>query len=97
MPAEITAVASCSAATGLAPPIGTIAEKRMSWMPKASMKSSVSARPFDIGITPSISPGWIPASRTAASEAWSCRARLLCSETPRVYAVSPTPVTAAAS
>ena len=83
MPAPITALASCKPATALAPPIGTVAEKRKSRMPKFSIKSSAVADPIDDGTMPSMSPGCRPASRTAASAASSCSARLLRDDAPR--------------
>ena len=43
MPAEIAAMAHWMAATGLAPPIGVVAAKRRSGMPKLVMKSSATA------------------------------------------------------
>ena len=58
--------------TGLAPPCGTMAEKRRSGMPKLSMKSSAVALTMPMGMTPSICLGSSPASAIAFNEASIC-------------------------
>lgn len=73
MPALMTATAHCTAATQLAPPIGVVAEKRRSGMPKLVTKSSATTPLAAYAMMPSMSFGLSPASAMAASEAsiWS--------------------------
>src|SRR5262249_40813763 len=96
MPAAITAAAHWTAATQLAPPIGVVAERRRSGMPKLVTKSSATTPLTAYAMMPSMSLGVSPASAIAASDARIWSAITLWPEF-RLYAVSPTPVTAALS
>ncbi len=79
-PAAIAAMAHCTAAIPLAPPIGVSAEKRRSGRPKLVTKASAGAPVMPIRMTPSMSLGSSPASSIAASEASICSSKALFGE-----------------
>jgi hypothetical protein len=76
----MAAMAHCTEASPLAPPMGTTAENRRSGIPKLVTKASAGAPMMPIGMIPSTSLGSSPASRIAASEASTCSAKALCEE-----------------
>ena len=80
----------------LAPPIGVVAEKRRSGMPKLVMKSSATAPgPYGIDAVDvgRLQPGIVDRVRAMPRAAATARVRSV----PRMYCVSPTPVMAPAS